>query len=415
MTSNDDLMSYLKKMEEKRLKEKEEDAEMRKKEKEIDREEMVKLMNSCVEQKMSEMVVPLKERTDKVEKVQLEMQGQMNRLMEQMKVVKEKLDEGPTQVESGIGQADRLQVIAGGAKQATSGASINPSEGASEHGKEIRDIISHSRRTIGLQKIDRHDVARMRQEQFGAAANDDEEKLFAVREYLELEIKIPKTTVEKMEIERIFTPVSAGDDYQWLYVTFRSEASVHKIYEKTRIMRKESRILNYIPREFHSRFEAIRDIGNSIRISEKCKTRIKMGYMDLQLHKKEGSQGRWELVPLPSHLPAVELGISPRKPCSGSPAPGRPGQVRVDKRVREHSEGSPSEKLPSKVSRSHEIEDKEEENPKVDDTGKVVEEESYCPASPAPLKTKPVFVYESPIFSKFKTGVATSRAAPLNN
>ena len=47
-------------------------------------------------------------------------------------------------------------------------------------------------------------------------------------------------------------------------------------------MRKESRILTYIPKEFHSRFEAIRDFGNIIRLEEKCKTRIKMGLVQVR-------------------------------------------------------------------------------------------------------------------------------------
>ena len=322
-------MNFLKNMEEKREREKQEEAELRKQERAVDREEMVKLMNRCVEEKVSEIVEPMKERTDKVEKVQYEMRDQMEVLMEQMKVVSDRLDgDGGVHAESGHGQAvvnrvkPALEVIPGSSRQLACDTSVSLNTGPSGQGKELREIISHSRRTVGLQKIYQHDLARMRQNQYGGAANEEEEKLFAVREYLHLEIKIPKVTVEKMEIERIFTPALAREDHQWLYVTFRSEASVQKIYEKTRIMRKESRILNYIPREFHSRFEAVREIGNSIRFSENCKTRIKMGFMDLQLHKKKGSQGRWELVPLPTDLPPVEVDLSPQKTCLGSPAPG---------------------------------------------------------------------------------------------
>ena len=61
-------------------------------------------------------------------------------------------------------------------------------------------------------------------------------------------------------------------------------------------MRKESRILTYIPREFHSRFEAMRNLANVMRFEQRCKTRIKMGNMDLQLHRKDRDNGRWERV-----------------------------------------------------------------------------------------------------------------------
>ena len=418
MTSNEDLMSYLKKMEEKREREKQEEAELRKQERAVDREEMVKLMNKCMEEKVSEIVAPIEKRTDKVEQVQSEMKDQMEILIEQMKVVNDKLDRGSGVVaESGQGQMNRVkpiitEIMSGGSGQPTSDTAGGPGTGDSRQGKEIREIISHSRRTVGLQQIDKYDLVRMRQDQFGGAVNEEEEKLFAVKEYLHLEIKISKATIEKMEIERIFTPAFAGEDHKWLYVTFKSEASVQKIYEKTRVMRKESRILNYIPREFHTRFEAIRDIGNSIRLSENCKTRIKMGFMDLQLHKKEGSQGRWELVPLPTDLPPVEVGISPKKADSGSPAPGRPDQVRGDKRERESSDTSPSNSISTKVARTKTPEVQSQEKQRQDDTGKVIGEESYCPASPAQPKANQVFNFNSPVFSKIRTGAI--QKTPLN-
>ena len=44
-----------------------------------------------------------------------------------------------------------------------------------------------------------------------------------------------------------------------------------------------------------------------------------------------------------------------------------------------------------------------------DSTGKVVEEESYCPASPAPAKPGSSFPYSSPIFTKSKTSALSMR------
>ena len=100
-------------------------------------------------------------------------------------------------------------------------------------------------------------------------------------------------------------------------------------------MRKESRIITYIPKEFHSRFIALRDISYKIRHEEECKTRIKMGYMDLHLDKKDKDTGRWNRVRIDIDLPPVELNQSPSKVDSESPPPGRPDQVRQSKRDRE--------------------------------------------------------------------------------
>ena len=337
MTSNEDLMGFLQKMEEKRTKEQEELAEMRKKERQEDREEMVKLMDNCLGEKVLEAMAPFKERTEKVEKVQLEMKEQVSLLMDEMRSVNEKL--GKESEQSNTVQT-MAEVINSGLRQQ---AERREGQQAAQHvvqcddharQEEIRSIISLSRRTVGLQKIDKHDLARMRQVQYGSAKSEEEEKLYAVQEFLQLEIKLSETTIKKMEIEKIFAP-AAKENPQWLYVTFSEEGSVQKIFEKTRIMRKESRILTYIPKEFHSRFEVIRDLGNVVRFEEKCKTRIKMGFMDLQLHKRDVDSGMWKLVQLPAGLPPVELGVSPRLTDTGSPAPGRPGQERREKRDRE--------------------------------------------------------------------------------
>ena len=78
--------------------------------------------------------------------------------------------------------------------------------------------------------------------------------------------------------------------------------------------------MTYIPKEYRSRFEAIRDLGNKLRLEENCKTRIKMGHRDLQLHKKERDTGNWELVELAADLPPANFESSPEKVQTGSPA-----------------------------------------------------------------------------------------------
>ena len=397
-------MSFLRNMEEKREREEEELAEIRKKEREEDREEILKLMEKSMSEKVVAAVEPLSERTGKVEEAQLEMKDQVNLLMKEVGSLKEKISEvGHSQKQEGSAPEEVVH-------SACTSLNLRAFQGTTQE-SELAAITSLSRRTVGLQKIDKSDLVRMRQEKFGGAKTEEEEKLLAVREYLELELKISRSTVEKMKIEKIFPPASAKDDHLWLYVTFESEASVQKIYEKTRIMRKESRILTYIPKEFHNRFGAIREIGDTIRSEEKFKTRIKMGFTDLQLHKKEGSAGKWVKVPLPSGLPPIELGVSPTKSDSGSPAPGRPGQEVREKRSRESFESPTGQANPKAARRMGEdvslgsVPDPEVRNEELqgtDTTGKVVEEESYCPASPAPRKSASSFPYSSPILSKTK-------------
>ena len=109
-----------------------------------------------------------------------------------------------------------------------------------------------------MNKIDRADLERMRNQQYGGAKTEEEEKLFAVREYLKCELKLDSDTLKNMEIENIFAPSIADPNY--LFVTFKNESSVARIFEKTRIMRFGSRIINYIPVQFKYRAKAVREI-----------------------------------------------------------------------------------------------------------------------------------------------------------
>ena len=67
-----------------------------------------------------------------------------------------------------------------------------------------------------------------------------------------------------MQIENIFDPYKDRDDPHSLNVTFSSITAVSRIYEKTRIMRKESRIINYIPRQIKDRLSAVSEFDNNI-------------------------------------------------------------------------------------------------------------------------------------------------------
>ena len=191
--------------------------------------------------------------------------------------------------------------------------------------------MSISRRTVGLSRIDADDLKRQRQEHFGGAKTEQEEKVLAVREFLSLELKLDQSTINKMEVERIFTP--AKGDQLCLYVTFRHESSVARIFEQTRCMRKESRIIMYVPKQLYERFSSLSTHGYNIRKEEKCQTRIKMGQRDLVLFKRFRVD-KWEHVPLPEDLPHVELSSFSRQPAPGRPVQGREGTAD------QHNEGS---------------------------------------------------------------------------
>ena len=165
---------------------------------------------------------------------------QLRGMSDQIKEIKGQLNTRDN-VGSAFSQTQAGQVRGRGAADQTpsysEGSLLGSSNGDGEHQQQVKEIVSQARRTVGLHKIDQDDLQRMRQDQFGGAKTEEEEKLLAVQEYLKCELKMDKDDLQNMEIEQIFLPFS--DNPKHLYVTFKDESSVARIFERTRIMRKE--------------------------------------------------------------------------------------------------------------------------------------------------------------------------------
>ena len=355
--SLEDIMNFMKK-----------DKEERAKEREADKDEIRNIIKSGVNKEVEENLQPIQEKQNLLEAAQSNILEKFNEMAETVQDLKTKLyspsrptDQAtppswPTELVSKSGQSDDLA----------------ESRALEYSDQQVADIISVARRTVGLSKIDFEGLNRMKQPQFGGATNEEEAKLLAVQEYLRCELKISQEHIENMKIENIFAPEKDREDPQYLNVTFRESSSVLKIYEKTRLMRKESRIINYIPKEFYERWRAISEFDFNIRQDRKYQTRVKMGWTGLELHKKLRGTGKWERVNLPNNLPPVNLNAILPSPAratqsSQSPPPGRPRhppttpskspspgksrhQSSRDKRERESS-GSDSEQINPKVAK----------------------------------------------------------------
>ena len=365
-------MKFLLNMEEKRAQEREEDKQLRKKERMEDRAEL----EQCVTTKISAAIKPVEDKTDSVVIAQKELQEKVSVLAEELKDVQNRMNSSSKKVQEGVVKSDNLVqnfpvVKASLASEAPAGPQQVAVVGG--HAGGVAEIISEARRTVGLYRIDQADLNRMKQEQYGGAKTPEEEKFLAVKEYLKGELKIDTMTIDRMEVEKMFYTTS--DNPECLFVTFKNRSSVSKIYEKTFIMRKESRVKNYIPRQFRDRARAIGELEFNLRQEENCRTKIKMGLHDLQLFKKEKSSKKWELVSLNDlDLPPVDVGMSgsPR-PGPTSPPPGRPCQTRSDKRGRE-SPGTSGGSNP-KVARQEDETDEEnsDDNGSVKDWDKALE------------------------------------------
>ena len=146
-----------------------------------------------------------------------------------------------------------------------------------------------------------------------------------------------------------------------------------------------------VPRQFQDRLAAVSAFDYSIRADKKYQTRIKMGFVDLELHKKLRGTNKWEKVTLPSSLPPVDFSSRPAATTSScSPPPGRPGHdyIRDNKRGR-GSTGSDSGQNSSKIARQNDdnIDDKtaaekEESWEKLVEEAVLVSDALNCPSDP---------------------------------
>ena len=323
-------------------------------------EEKVAEQLNTVKSELTVAISKVSDRQDSMEEDQKEMRSTMSAMQEQLdSLTREKT------VSDRSKQAGPLTYAAAAAQLPPGTSSphlprkdpVNGEAGGSMD-PEVAEIIDRARRTVGLSRIDSDDLIRMRQVQFGGATNEEEEKLLAVKEYLKCELKIRSEDIEKMEIENIFVPAKERDDPKSLNVTFKQLSSVSRVYEKTRIMRKESRISNYIPRQFNDALRAISAIDYTLREDKKYQTRIKMGLRGLELHKKLRGSKQWEKVSLPGNIPPVDLSSRPVASESTSPPPGRPRlESSRDKRVRDSTGSETDQSQPKAAKKDDEKED----------------------------------------------------------
>jgi hypothetical protein len=269
----------------------------------------------------------------------------------------------------------------------------------------IKDLIDLSRRTISLHPFEQNDIDF---ELKRGAENEDEAKLWAVQTFLRYEMNIKSHIQETFSIVNIFSP--AGNSWDRIFVTFSSVTAVNTIFSFNRNMRKEVTVDIYVPPECNARYRAVKSIAYKERCPAGVKenqTRIKWGDTDFTLFKKALGTRYWSVVIIGKPLPPVDFNAVEVEATHHSPAPGRQSRGR-DKRSRSNGSGSEREQSLSK-------------NRKVDerggtDTGRVIEEESYCPASPAPAKKGPLLHIDSPVFTKNKTphfSPVPSRMNPL--
>ena len=137
---------------------------------------------------------------------------------------------------------------------------------------KIKEIVGKARRTIGLHPIDKYDLERIRNNSDETMSENDIEKLAAI-EFLRDEMKISENDLLRMEINKIWKPVTSAFQ-NCLWVEFALEASVFICYGNTFRLKPNHRLKFYTPHQFHNRGKYIKSIADGLRLGpQKLKVR----------------------------------------------------------------------------------------------------------------------------------------------
>ena len=415
MTSNQDILAFLRSEKEARAKEREEDM--------IKISEMIRV---GVREEVKEALKPVDTRLGLQEQTTHKLTSQVQTLMTEVTTLKGEVKSltdfpalpVPTPPQSYSQPAAQSSV-----------PDILPSDEPDR--QKALDLLDLCRRTVSLHPLQQADILF---ESKRGAKDLTEAKLWAVQTFLRYEMNIKSHVLATFSIENIFSP--EVENMETVYVTFSSITEANTVYSYTKNMRKEVTVGIFVPNEWKARFIAINNFAYKLRNPQpgqlKYSTRIKWGQSDLVLYKKEAGTKHWSLVNIQVPLPHVDM-------CAVGNARMSPAPGRQFKRQRSQGSDSDVEKTRSVKHRPaadsdpeaeehggvHDVRDgvsdstgqaeqlhvvggvaQPPEGQAQQDLGRVIGEESYCPASPAPLhksKTLTSSIPESPIFKKTKS------------
>ena len=191
MTSNNDILAFLKSEKEAREKEKEEEKAARSKERQEDMAKMANLIRDGVREEVKAAVKEVDERLVAQEKISQDLGKQIQSIMSELTTLKK----GKETSRSGLPvQAGEEGVGAVGHGEGAVVSDTSTGDGLSDRGK-ILEICSKARKIVGFSPIE----PRMLDIQMRAygAQNVEEAMIMEVKSYLKCEMKVPQSEIER--------------------------------------------------------------------------------------------------------------------------------------------------------------------------------------------------------------------------
>ena len=213
MTSNQDILAFLKSEKEAREKEKLQEAEIRAKEREQDMAKIAKMISLGVRDEVKAAVEPVKERLDDQEKTCQGLGTQIQNLMTELAGLKgevQTIKDFPNLSVAGASVTRSCSMTTGGdricdKKVIEVDIDTTESEGNdNDDRRKVLEICSRARRIIGFQPIEPR-MIELQKVAYGAK-DTEEAMIMEIKSYLKCEMKVRPHDIEKLEIVRIFPP-----------------------------------------------------------------------------------------------------------------------------------------------------------------------------------------------------------------
>lgn len=212
----------------------------------------------------------------------------------------------------------------------------------SDSSEDISNLVQYAMKVIGFKPIEKKDVNRVKR--MYDITDEEEAKLSCLKEFMRCELRMPTAVAEELleNIEKVWN--SSEEDWNRLYVEFKSEKSVKVCYSYCKFIKnKTSQVMQFFPPEFREQYRTLDSIAYKLRKPDntyetKFKTRIRFVPHGLILEKRHPEQRIWTRVSV-QHLPPVDLQPVPQPSESASPPSERP---RESKRPRSSPSTSPA-------------------------------------------------------------------------
>ena len=182
-------------------------------------------------------------------------------------------------------------------------------------------VLQNAKKVLGFSPITIEDISHLKAQH---GTDDDARAMhLSIKEFLSLEMKVPSTVLDTINILNVFPPAKNPTNWKTLYAEFPDSATTDLINQYARNLLPGRSVSIYVPHSLFPRFAAVRDIEHSYRNGDiKHKTRIKYGTSDFVLIvKPRDTNSSWTYVSL-SSLPPLQLSMFDGN-LTSSPPPGR--------------------------------------------------------------------------------------------